>query len=61
MQYKILEGENFGEIAHSKNWQTIFWQIPKIESKLQSVSLFVSISHVISNVMYRGAQCRARV
>ena len=29
IRYKILEGENFGEIAHCKNWWIIFWQTPK--------------------------------
>ena len=25
-----LEEENFGETVHTKNWQIIFWQMPKI-------------------------------
>ena len=25
-----MEGENFGERVHIKNWQIIFWQMPKI-------------------------------
>ena len=31
VRYKILEGENFGEMAHCNNWWIIIWQIqPKI-------------------------------
>ena len=30
MQYNILEGENFGETVHAKNWQIILWRMPKI-------------------------------
>ena len=30
IQYKILEGENFGETVHTKIWWIIFWQMPKI-------------------------------
>jgi len=41
IQYKILEGEIFGEITHSKDWQIIFWQMPKIELILQSIPLLL--------------------
>ena len=27
---KILEGENFGETVHNKNWWIIFLRMPKI-------------------------------
>ena len=30
IQYKILEGENFGETVHTKNWQILFWRMPHI-------------------------------
>ena len=30
VRYKILEGENFGEMAHSKDWRIKFWQMNKI-------------------------------
>jgi len=40
--YKILEGENFDKIVHSKNWQIIFWWMPKIKSKLQSILLLLT-------------------
>ena len=26
---KILEGENFGEMVYTKNWQIIFWRMPE--------------------------------
>ena len=29
VRYKILEGENFGEMAHCNNWRIIFWRMPK--------------------------------
>ena len=33
VRYKILEGENFGEMAHCNNWQIIFWRMPKSNRK----------------------------
>ena len=36
---EILEGENFGENTHSKNWRVTFWRMPKIELKLQRIKI----------------------
>ena len=33
VRYKILEGENFGEMAHCNNWRIIFWRMPKSSRK----------------------------
>ena len=33
VRYKILEGENFGEMAHCNNWRIIFWRMPKSSQK----------------------------
>ena len=31
---QILKGENLGKMAHSRNWQIIFWRMPKITKHL---------------------------
>ena len=33
VRYKILEGENFDEMAHCNNWRIIFWRMPKSSRK----------------------------
>ena len=33
VRYKILKGENFGEMAHCNNWRIIFWRMPKSSRK----------------------------
>ena len=45
VQYKILEGEKFSEMAHCNNWWIIFWRMPKSNrnfkaSKKHEVSAF---------------------
>ena len=33
VRYKILEGENFGEMAYCNIWWIIFWRIAKFSQK----------------------------
>ena len=38
IRYKILEGEIFGEIAHGRNWEIIFWEFLANAYKLFNAS-----------------------
>ena len=44
IQYKILEGENFGKTFHTKYWQTTFWRIPKIAKAPKLILRFLPVN-----------------
>ena len=44
VQYKILEGENFGKMAHCNNWQITFWRMPKSSQKFRKMKFQFSLN-----------------
>ena len=44
---QILEGENFGEIEHSKHWRIKFWRMPRINAWYTERLLIVDYKHLL--------------
>ena len=47
-----LEGENFGDTVHTKNWQIILWQMPKIAQAPKMIIRMLTFCQPIETIGY---------
>ena len=50
VQYKFCRKKIFGETVHTKNWQIIFWQIPKIAKMPEIIIIHLRLPVKINGI-----------